>query len=254
MALKQADRLESNNPKAYGVVKATEVSGHKSVRNLDDLYSIADCILSDSKTNENSDAIGQTWYVVGSSCSYRLIDWETRNTASGWRRIDSADNVDSVISQVNTNTEAIGIINGTGTGSISKAIADLKAELLGTNVDEEFDNLSKIESKIKALQESLRGSILPGEGIDISTSSDGDITISAISEIDDVTEEAVNNRTWSIKKLKETLKVQSILNGSGTTVENTSGVVKVNISVDDKSIKLNESGQLSIDMVDGGMY
>ena len=253
MALRQADRLESNNPKAYGVVKATEVSGHKSVRNLDDLYAIADCILSDSKSNENSDAIGQTWYVIDSSCSYRLIDWETRNTSTGWRRIDTADNVDSVISQVNTNTEAIGIINGTGTGSISKAIADLKAELLG-NATEEFNNFEKIENKIKTLQDSLKNSILPGEGIEITESDEGEITISAVSEIDDVTEEAVNNRTWSIKKLKETLKVQSILNGSGTTVENTSGVVKVNISVDNESIKLNDEGQLSIDLVDGGMY
>ena len=253
MALRQADRLESNNPKAYGVVKATEVSGHKSVRNLDDLYTIADCILSDSKSNENSDAIGQTWYVIDSSCSYRLIDWEARNTSTGWRRIDTADNVDSVISQVNTNTEAIGIINGTGTGSISKAIADLKAELLG-KATEEFNNFEKIENKIKTLQDSLKNSILPGEGIEFTETNEGEITISAVSEIDDVTEEAVNNRTWSIKKLKETLKVQSILNGSGTTVENTSGVVKVNISVDNESIKLNDEGKLSIDLVDGGMY
>jgi len=254
MALKQADRLESNNPKAYGVVKATEVSGHKSVRNLDELYSIADCILSDSKINANSDAIGQTWYVVDSSCSYRLIDWENRNESTGWRRIDTADNVDSVITQVNSNTEAIGVINGTGTGSISKAIADLKAELTG-NVSDSFNSLEKIEDKIKALQNSSAISgITAGERIEVTEPVDGKVTISAISEIDDVTEEIVDNRTWSIKKLKETLKVNDIENGSGTTINNTSGVVKIDVSVDEESIKLNEEGKLSINSVDGGTY
>lgn len=258
MALRQADRLESNNPRAYGVVRAVEVAGHKSVKNLDELYSIADCILSDSKINENNDAIGQTWYVIDSSCGYRLIDWETRNESAGWRRIDTADNVDSVISQVNSNTEAIGIINGSGTGSITKAIADLKAELSG-EVSESFDNLKKIEDQINLLKDSLTGggikTITPGDRIEISEITDeGEITISAISEIDDTTEEIVNNRTWSIKKLKETLKVVNAVNGSGTTVENTSGVVKINISVDDESLKLNDSGKLSVNMVDGGTY
>ena len=30
MALKYPDRIESNNPQAYGIVKATEVSGAKN--------------------------------------------------------------------------------------------------------------------------------------------------------------------------------------------------------------------------------
>lgn len=89
MALRQADRLESNNPKAYGIVRAIEVSGHKTVSSLENLYTIADCILSDSKKNTNNDALGQTWYVVSEGISYQLIDWESRSSASGWKKLET---------------------------------------------------------------------------------------------------------------------------------------------------------------------
>lgn len=94
MALKYPDRLESNNPAAYGIVKAIEVAGHKTVQALDNLYSLADAILSDSKTNANNDAIGQTWYVISESKSYRLIDWNNRHQASGWELADAGLNSD----------------------------------------------------------------------------------------------------------------------------------------------------------------
>ena len=38
MALKYPDRIESNNPQAYGIVKATEVSGAKNAAEYE--YSI----------------------------------------------------------------------------------------------------------------------------------------------------------------------------------------------------------------------
>lgn len=94
MALRQADILVSNNPSAYGVVRAIEVAGHKTVSNLDALYAIADCILSDSKNNTGSDAIGQTWYVVSEGCNYRLINWENRKSVSGWEKVTEAGDVD----------------------------------------------------------------------------------------------------------------------------------------------------------------
>lgn len=89
MALKQADRLESNNPKAYGVVRAIEVSGHKTVSSLENLYTIADCILSDSKKNTNNDALGQSWYVVSEGISYQLINWESRANSAGWKKLET---------------------------------------------------------------------------------------------------------------------------------------------------------------------
>lgn len=78
--------LESNNPQAFGIVYADEVSGHKSVEDLNALYTISDAILSKSKTNENDDAIGQDWYVRSKANYYRLIDWSKRKTAEGWKQ------------------------------------------------------------------------------------------------------------------------------------------------------------------------
>lgn len=86
MAIRQADRLESNNPKAFGIAKATQISGHKTVTSLSKLYEIPDCILSDSKTNQNEDAIGQDWYVISERCKFTLIDWSKRREKDGWKK------------------------------------------------------------------------------------------------------------------------------------------------------------------------
>lgn len=85
MALKFPDRLESNNPAAYGVVKANQVSGHKTVNTVENLYTLADAILSDSGTG--NDAIGQRWYVVSENCYYELVNWTNRKTSTGWTKI-----------------------------------------------------------------------------------------------------------------------------------------------------------------------
>lgn len=87
MALKYPDRLESNNPAAYGIVKATEISGHRTVQSVDDLYSLADAILSDSGNNTNNDAIGQKWYVISETKEYKLIDWNNRKSSAGWKQV-----------------------------------------------------------------------------------------------------------------------------------------------------------------------
>ena len=84
MALRFPDRLESNNPSAYGIVKAIEVSGHKTVSSLSALCNVPDCILSVSGNNTNNDAIGQLWYVVDENKIYQLTDWENRNSQDGW--------------------------------------------------------------------------------------------------------------------------------------------------------------------------
>lgn len=51
--------------------------------------------------------------------------------------------------KVTANTNAIGIINGSGNGSISKAVNDAKAELLG-DAAAEYNTLGKLEDKIQA--------------------------------------------------------------------------------------------------------
>ena len=85
MALKYPDILQSNNPNAYGIVPATEVSGHKQVANLTALYALADPILSLSGTNTSNDAIGQLWYVASEGKHYQLVDWANRKNANGWK-------------------------------------------------------------------------------------------------------------------------------------------------------------------------
>ena len=57
-----------------------------------------------------------------------------------------------------------------------------------------------------------------------------------------------------IQALRESLKISDITNGIGTTIENSLGVVKINISTDNESIKLNDDGKLSVITVDGGTY
>ena len=85
MALNFADRLVSNNPSAYGIVRAIEVSGHKTVSSLSALYKIPDCILSDTGDNSGNDSLGQLWYVIDAKEVYQLVNWEKRNEAGGWK-------------------------------------------------------------------------------------------------------------------------------------------------------------------------
>ena len=92
MALKFADRLESNNSSAYGIVKAIEVAGHKTVSSLSALCNLPDCILSVSGSNTGNDAIGQLWYVVDEGKIYQLVDWDNRKVQEGWSEY-GAENV-----------------------------------------------------------------------------------------------------------------------------------------------------------------
>ena len=93
MAVKFPDTIESNNIDDYGIVRANQVMGHKTVPTLNDLYQIKDFILSDSGNNTNNDAIGQRWYVVDQKKYYKLEDWNKRNQKEGWKQdvSESAD-------------------------------------------------------------------------------------------------------------------------------------------------------------------
>ena len=89
--LGQANILRTNNNTStgYGIVYADEVSGHRTVGRLADLYALHDWQLSASGNNTDNDAIGQLWYVVnadgnGNGCYYQLKDWSKRKEAAGW--------------------------------------------------------------------------------------------------------------------------------------------------------------------------
>lgn len=150
MALRYPDRLESNNPAAYGIVKAIEIAGHRTVQTLNDLYTIADAILSDSGNNANNDAIGQSWYVVGENKEYQLIDWNNRKQASGWQATtaqlqeDITEVQDQLTNHINnkenphTVTKAqIGLGNVDNTADLDKPISTATQTALDGKVDKE---------------------------------------------------------------------------------------------------------------------
>ena len=100
MALNFADRLVSNNPSAYGIVRAIEVSGHKTVSSLSSLYKIPDCILSDTGDNSGNDSLGQLWYVIDAKEVYQLVNWEKRNEAGGWKPYLSGVITDEALEEI----------------------------------------------------------------------------------------------------------------------------------------------------------
>ena len=100
MALNFADRLMSNNPSAYGIVRAIEVSGHKTVSSLSALYKIPDCILSDTGDNSGNDSLGQLWYVIDAKEVYQLVNWEKRNEAGGWKPYLSGVITDEALEEI----------------------------------------------------------------------------------------------------------------------------------------------------------
>lgn len=102
MSLNKADIMVSNNPSAYGVVYSEQVSGHKTVADLTALYALADCILSKSGSNTDDDAIGQQWYVVSEGCNYRLDNWSNRSSASGWTKMQNADEAQAEIDSLSS--------------------------------------------------------------------------------------------------------------------------------------------------------
>lgn len=100
MALKYPDRNESNNPSAYGIVRAIEISGHRRVSTLANLYTLADCILSDSNGADPADAIGQMWYVYEVRHVYMLIDWDKRREAAGWEQQLTSSELEQFIKDI----------------------------------------------------------------------------------------------------------------------------------------------------------
>lgn len=93
MSLMYPDKLASNNPKAFGLVDASQVSGHRSVKTINDLYSIPDVILSQSGNNTNGDAIGQLIWVTDIQSFFQLSNWAERLNDKGWKSYSMAATV-----------------------------------------------------------------------------------------------------------------------------------------------------------------
>ena len=130
IGLSQANTLRSNNTTStgYGIVYADEISGHRSVANLDALYALNAWQLSISGDNTGNDAIGQQWYVVdadgkGTGKHYELINWDKRGTADGWKVVGSGVSSD-VTAAINTAVNAEATRAKAAEAANTKAIAD----------------------------------------------------------------------------------------------------------------------------------
>lgn len=164
MALKYPDRLESNNPSSYGIVKSIEVSGHKTVNTKQDLLNLADAILSDSKTNSNNDAIGQQWYVYSENCFYQLIDWTNRKSENGWRKVITDISLNNNLESHKSNTNnphqvtksQIGLNNVTNDAQVKRsemgvnngvATLDSSGKIVTSQLPSFVDDVLEFESK-----------------------------------------------------------------------------------------------------------
>lgn len=152
MAIKYPDRIESNNPQAYGIIKATEIAGQRQVKQLSDLYKLSDAILSESKTGE--DAEGQIW-IVGKD-QYQLISWQNRNNASGWQKVIPFDekmfdrfyNLDgNMINALTGYTKATELLSLLENDSLLNALGKLeyKADLTYDLVNSVYEGVHTIE-------------------------------------------------------------------------------------------------------------
>lgn len=105
-------KVISNNIQegGFGVTDAIMISGHRTVKALEDLYAIPTQILSSNKSNENTatgwekDSLGQIWYVQDDNKYYRLINYSKHGVAEGWEEMNFQSKTefnDSVTTQVN---------------------------------------------------------------------------------------------------------------------------------------------------------
>ncbi len=198
------DRLKSNNPQGYGIVAAKEVAGHKTVAEVEDLYSIADPILSLSGNNTDNDAIGQLWYVISEQKHYKLVDWNSRGSAAGWAEFTTdvdlsdyatkgelaskanastvselqtkvnnkadASTVSTLQNSVNQNTE---VINNLDTNKADKTYVDEMVASLVNGAPETLDTLDELAAALKDnadIVEVLNGAIAnKADGSTVST-------------------------------------------------------------------------------------
>lgn len=87
MALSKPETLVSSNTKAYPIVYAEEIGGHRTVDNLTDLYNLSlykNSVILGSGTE--TEATGQLWYVQSEKAFYQLIDFDNIGNINGWAK------------------------------------------------------------------------------------------------------------------------------------------------------------------------
>lgn len=142
MPISLPDIVRITNAEQSGIVLATEVSGSRCVATLEELYTIADPILSPSRNNTNNDALGQEWYVVSENASYKLIDWNNRKSSAGWESLLSTVTWSTVVAT--GKNEEVGIIPAGGTRQLTSSEGNNIANFNEDNVQLSYVNGSDV--------------------------------------------------------------------------------------------------------------
>ena len=130
-------KVVSANPASWGIVDANQISGFRTVATLDDLYSIAACILSSSYGDgitTGKDAVGQIWYVQQGARYFRLTDWSNRDNENGWTEEITPRQLENALQGQIENVRKIAN-NADNTASIALNTANTNAQAIANKAD-----------------------------------------------------------------------------------------------------------------------
>lgn len=172
--------------------------------------------------------------------------------------------------KADTNESAIGVINGTGEGSISKAVSDAKSELIGTGEGvwekDEVKTLTKLRDLIKA--NALQISTL--QGIDKGTADKLTAIVNELKNADGNVEGfdfantlldkflqlygTPNNGEYDVNGGKQTT-LQGIINAIETRITNVNNTLSGNLTSTIEGLDATVRGQLTeVDAVEGNNH
>lgn len=149
-----------------------------------------------------------------------------------------AGEIAAVDAQVKTNTDAIATLNGSGDGSVAKAVSDAKSELLGT-ATEDYNTLGKLENKIKsaiseasAAHTEVKAKIDGHVTVTVTKSEDGSHDVVTISENDIASKAALDAEVTA----RGTITGQT---GATYTANEAANYINTATSLNDADVKLD---------------
>ena len=150
------------NEGGFGVTDAILVSGHRTVKALEDLYSIPTQILSSNKSNKNTsttgwekDAVGQIWYVqdvnkdkngIYKGGYYRLVDLSKKSTAQGWEEM-----------KILTNSEYVTLSTSSGGAASTEIVKNLQSKVdeLNGDLSNHINDYNTLNEKVTNLSSNV---------------------------------------------------------------------------------------------------
>lgn len=151
-----------------------------------------------------------------------------------------AGEIAAVDAQVKTNTDAIATLNGSGDGSVAKAVSDAKTDLLG-GATADYNTLGKLEGKIKAAvsEASAAHTVVNAKTdghvkVTVSKSADSTHDVVTITENDIASADALTAEVAARKAV-------SGQEGATYSANNTTNYINTATSLNDADVKLDAS-------------